>query len=261
MKRGRIAAVVAMLSCVAATADDVPMRFEVGNYVVNLMPTRESIQPTVTFSGRPFCFAYRTSGNLVDGHAEVAFRSDPTNTFTVLKRTSRGVVTAYVHSLFAGGGESRLHVGVCSNEVVFAKDVVGVRSTFYPAEPGRYRFKRNLKASQPIVFQGYGKCWEGSTLCMFASKEVSFMNELTPHDRYDPKAWGMNVNDTGIVEEMVLGNVPDVVSFRNRSGAGFYTCRYKGGFEAAVVALNEDVMHMPVWDKPFSFSYVIKLEK
>ena len=44
MNRGRIAAVVAMLSCVAAMADDVPMRFEVGNYVVNLMPTRESTQ-------------------------------------------------------------------------------------------------------------------------------------------------------------------------------------------------------------------------
>ena len=255
-----IAAVVAMLPCTAA-ADDVPKRFEVGGYAVNLKPTRENIQPTVTFAGRPFYFAYRTSGHLVDGHAEVAFRSDPTNAFAVLKRTSRGVAAAYVHSLFTGDGEGRLLVGVCSNEVAFANDVVGVRSTFYPAEPGRYRFKRKMKATQPIVFQNYGKCWEGATLCMFESKEVSFMNELTPHDRYDPKAWGMNVNDTGVVEEMVPGNVPDVRSFRNRSGAGFYTSRYKGGFEAAVVALNEDVMHMPAWDKPFSFSYVIKLEK
>lgn len=261
MNWGIIAAVVVMLPCVAAATDDVPKRFEVGNYAVNLMPTRENIQPIVTFAGRPFYFAYRTSGNLVDGHDDVSFRSDPTNAFAVLKRTSRGIAAAYVHSLYSGDGDGRRLVGVCSNEVVFANGGVGVRGTFYPAEPGRYRFKRKVKASQPIVFQGYGKCWEGSTLCLFASKEVSFMNELTPHDRYDPKAWGMNVNDTGIVEEMVLGNVPDVVSFRNRSGAGFYTCRYKGGFEAAVVALNEDVMHMPVWDKPFSFSYVIKLEK
>ena len=261
MKLVKIAAVAVLLPCAAAALDDMPTRFEAGGYAVNLLPTRDNIMPTVTFAGRTFSFAYRTDGRFEDGDVRLGFHSAPTNAFVALKRTSGGIEATYVHSLYAGSGEGRRFVGLCSNEVVFAKGVVGVRATLYPSEPGRYRFRRRCKASQVAVFQGYAKSWVGTTLCLVASKDVSFMNELTPHGRFDPKAWGMNMNDTGVVEEMVFGNVPDVISFRGRSGAGFYCNRYKGGFEAAAVAVNEDVMHKPAWDKPFSFSYVIELEK
>ena len=260
MKWGSVAAAVVMLPCVAAVADDVPMRFEVGSYAVNLMPTRENVQPTISFAGKSFTFAYRTSVSAMDGERKVVFRSDPTNALSVLKRTARGVRAEYVHSLYVGGSDERRFVGTCSNEVVFADGVAAVRATLYPAEPGRYRFHAVWKASQVIMFPAYERKWVGTTLCLFASKDVSFMNEMTMNDLYDPKAWGMSVKDTGIVGKMELGNVPDVVSFSNRSKAGFFCTRYKGGFEASAVALNEDAMHKPRWDKPFSFSYVIKLE-
>jgi len=260
MNWGRIAAVVVMLPCVAAAIDDVPMRFEVGSYAVNLMPTRENVRPTISFAGKSFSFAYRTGVSAMDGDRKVVFRSDPTNVLSVLKRTAKGVRAEYVHSLHVGEGGGRRFVGTCSNEVVFADGSVAVRATLYPAEPGRYRFHAAWKASQIIVFPAYERKWVGTTLCLFKSRDVAFMNELTPPDRYDPKAWGVSVKDTGIVERMELGNVPDVVSFSNRSKAGFFCTRYKSGFEASAVALNEDPMHKPQWDKPFSFSYAIKLE-
>lgn len=260
IKWGRIAAFAALLPCVVAVADDLPMRFEVGGYAVDLMPTRENIQPVVTFAGRSFCFAYRMDGNLEDGGAKVGFRSATTNAFVALKRTSRGIAATYAHSLYAGDGEDRRLVGVSSNVVEFSKGVIGVRATLFPSEPGRYRFNLKWKAYQPIVFRGYEKNWVGTTLHLVASKEVSFMNELTPSNCYDPKAWGMNVNDTGLVGKMMFANVPGVITFAGRSGAGFFGNRYKGGFDAAATAVNEDVMHKPAWDKPFSFSYVIKLE-
>jgi len=41
----------------------------------------------------------------------------------------------------------------------------------------------------------------------------------------------------------------------------FSTNRYKGGFEASAVCLNGDRMHKPVWGKPVSFSYAVRMDK
>lgn len=235
--------------------------FSIGDCTVNLMPSCENIMPTIRFVGRGMSFAYRTDGWLMDGDKGVEYHSDPTNCFAVLKKTAKGVRADYVHSLYSGKGDKRRFVGVCSNEVVFADGVIGVRATLFPAEPGRYRFRACCKASQVIAFHDYARKWVGTTLRLVVSEGVSFMNELTPHDRFNPEAWGMGWRDTGYAPEMVFANVPGVIRFMDVSGARFDANRYKGGFEANAVCINDDVMHRPAWDKPFSFSYAVKMQK
>ncbi len=197
----------------------------------------------------------------MDGTRRLAFNSAQTNVLSGLSRAGNCIKADYVHSLYAGKDGERRLVGMCSNEVVFAGGEVTVRATLFPAEPGRYRFHRSSKASQVIVFANFAKRWTGTTLQLFASKDVSFMNELMPHDRYDPDAWGMNLNTTGYAMEMVLGNVPDIIRFTGTGGARFACNRYRGGFEASAVLLNEDVMHKPVWNGPVVLTYEIKMTK
>ena len=253
---GCLSALLAAVCAISTTT-----RFDVGDYAVVLMPSRSIVVPTVTFEGRTFSLAYRTDGWLLDGMEKVDYHSEQTNRLAVLKGTAKGVRADYVHSLYAGSGGDRRLVGVCSNEVVFADGVVGVRTTLIPAEPGRYRFYAPYRAHQSVAFAQYEKEWVGTTLYMAESKEHSFMNELTPHDGFDPKAWGMNVNDIGYMREMELGNVPGVVRFKGDGCTKFSVNRYKGGFSAAAVLVNEDVMHKPAWDKPVSFSYAVSMEK
>ena len=247
-----------------ATSETLPTatKFAVGEYAVNLLPTKSNVMPTVTFAGRTFSFAYRTDGWLQDEDGRrLGFHSEQTNAFAVMKKTAKGVRADYVHALYVGGGDERHLVGVCSNEVEFADGVADVCATLWPAEPGRYRFHFATKASQVIVFQSYMKNWVGTTLQLFAPGGDSFMNELTPHDRFDPDVWGMNVNDTGYAREMVLGNMTGVLRFTGSGDARFGTNRYKGGFEASAVCLNDDAMHKPAWDKPVSFSYAVRMDK
>ena len=144
--------------------------------------------------------------------------------------------------------------------MVFADGVADVRATLWPAEPGRYRFHTSTKASQCIFFAAYAKNWVGTTLQLLAPGGDSFMNELTPHDRFDPDAWGLSLRDAGYASEMVFGNMTDVIRFKDISGARFMANRYRNGFEAAAVCLNDDVMHKPVWDKPVVFTYVVKMK-
>lgn len=247
-----------------ATSETLPTatKFAVGEYAVNLLPTKGNVMPTVTFAGRTFSFAYRTDGWLQDEDGRrLGFHSEQTNAFSDLKKTANGIRADYVHMLYVGEGSERRLVGACSNEVEFADGVVGVRVTLWPAEPGRYRFHASTAASQTIVFSGYAKNWVGTTLYLVVSKELSYMNELTPHDSFDPDVWGMNVNDTGYAREMVLGNMTGVLRFIGSGDARFGTNRYKGGFEASAVCLNGDRMHKPAWDKPVSFSYAVRMDK
>ncbi len=247
-----------------AISETLPLatKFNAGEYAVNLLPTKGNVAPTVTFAGRTLSFAYRTDGWLQDQDGRrLGFHSEQTNAFAVLKKTAEGVRADYVHALYVGEGGERRLIGVCSNEVVFAGGVAGVRATLWPAEPGRYRFHFATKASQVIVFQGYMKNWVGTTLQLFAPGGDSFMNELTPHDRFDPAAWGLSVRDTGYASEMVFGNRNGVIRFRDISGARFIANRYRGGFEASAVCLNDDAMHKPAWDKPVAFSYAVRMEK
>ena len=249
-----------------AVATSVPLpaetKFVVGECSVNLLPTQRNIMPTVTFAGRTLSFAYRTDGWLQDEDGRrYGFHSEQTNAFAVLKKTAKGIRADYVHALYVGDGGDRRPVGVCSNEVVFADGVAGVRATLWPAEPGRYRFYASTIASQVIVFPEYSRKWVGTTLHLVASKELSYMNELTPHDLFDPNAWGMNVNGTGYVREMALANVPGVLRFTGSGDARFSSNRYRGGFEASAALVNGDRMHKPAWDKPVSFSYAVKMEK
>ena len=240
---------------------DLLTRFDIGDYRVNLFPSRENVAPTVTFADRSFTFAYRTDGWLLDGDKHVDYHSSETNALTVLKKTAKGVRADYVHSLYAGNGAARRLVGICSNEVVFSEGVIGVRATLYPSEPGRYRFYWSQKSAQVVIFADYGHRWVGTTLWMSVSKDLSYFNELQPHEQFDPKAWGMNGNRIGPSREMVFGNVPDIISFRGGGDARFACNRYPGGFEASAFCLNDDVMHKPIWSAPVGFSYFIKLEK
>lgn len=247
-----------------ATSETLPLstKFKVGECAVNLLPSKENICPTITSGGRTFAFAYRTDGWLQDKDGRrLGFHSGQTNAFAVLKKTAKGVRADYVHALYVGEGDGRRLVGVCSNEVVFADGVAGVRATLWPAEPGRYRFHFATKASQVIVFQSYMKNWVGTTLQLFAPGGDSFMNELTPHDRFDPDAWGLSVRDAGYASEMVFGNMSGVIRFRDISGARFVANRYRNGFEASAVCLNDDAMHKPAWDEPVSFSYAVRMDK
>lgn len=248
----------------AATSEAFPLatRFKVGDYAANLLPSKENICLTITFGGRTFAFAYRTDGWLQDKDGRrLGFHSEQTNAFAVLKKTAKGVRADYVHALYVGEGDERRLVGVCSNEVVFADGVADVCATLWPAEPGRYRFHFATKASQVIVFQSYMKNWVGTTLQLLAPGGDSFMNELTPHDRFDPDAWGLSLRDTGYASEMVFGNMTDVIRFKDISGARFIANRYRNGFEAAAVCLNDDAMHKPAWDKPVVFSYAVRMER
>ena len=247
-----------------ATSETVPAatRFKVGDYAANLLPSKENICPTVTFGGRTFAFADRTGGWLLDKNGRrLRYHSGQTNAFAVLKKTAKGVRADYVHALYVGDGDERRFVGVCSNEVVFADGVAGVRAALWPTEPGRYRFHTTTKASQCIFFAGYAKNWVGTTLQLLAPGGDSFMNELTPHDRFDPDAWGLSLRDTGYASEMVFGNRNGVIRFKDISGARFIANRYRGGFEAAAVCLNDDAMHKPAWDKPVVFSYAVRMER
>lgn len=247
-----------------ATSETLPLstKFNVGECAVNLLPSKENICPTITFGGRTFVFAYRTDGWLQDKDGRrLGFHSEQTNAFAVLKKTAKGIRADYVHALYAGDGDERRLVGVCSNEVVFADGVADVRATLWPADPGRYRFHFATKASQVMVFQRYAKNWVGTTLQLFAPGGDSFMNELTPHDRFDPEMWGLSVRDTGYASEMVFGNIDGVIRFRDVSGARFVANRYRGGFEASAVCLNDDAMHKPAWDKPVVFSYTVQMDK
>ena len=246
---------------VAAEDSVPPTRFDVGDYCVNLFPSQENVSPTVTFANRTFTFAYQTDGWLLDGEKRIDWHSAQTNALAVMKRTAKGVRADYVHSLYAGEGGVRRLVGICSNEVVFAEAVVGVRATLYPSEPGRYRFYWTQKASQVVVFSDYARRWVGTTLWMAASKGLSYSNELTPLDRFDPEAWGLNGNQIGPSRGMTFGNVPDVIAFTGGGNTRFACNRYVGGFEASAFCLNDDEMHKPVWDGPVVFSYFIKLEK
>ena len=242
-------------------AGELPARFDVGDCRVNLFPSRANVAPTVTFADRTFTFAYRTDGWLLDGERRVGWHSAQTNALAVLKETPKGVRADYVHSLYAGEGTARRLVGLCSNEVVFAKGVVGVRATLYPSEPGRYRFYWSQKAAHVIVFSDYVRRWVGTTLWMTVSDELSHSNELQPHDRFDLKAWGLNGNQIGPAREMTFGNVPDIITFKGTGNTRFASNRYPGGFEASAFCLNDDVMHKPAWDGPVRFSYFIHLEK
>jgi len=246
-----------------ATSETVPAatRFKVGECAVNLLPSKANIMPTISFGGRTFSFAYRTDGRLQDGGKWIDYRSAPTTAFSALEETAQGILARYEHELYAGEGGERRLVGVCSNEVIFADGVATVRATLHPAEPGRYRFYFATKASQVIVFQSYTKNWVGTTLQLLAPGGDSFMNELTPHDRFDPEMWGLSVRDTGYASEMVFGNIDGVIRFRDVSGARFVANRYRGGFEASAVCLNDDAMHKPVWDKPVVFSYAVRMER
>lgn len=255
-------AAFAMLSSIvaAAGAADAPTRFDAGGYTVNLLPTPENIRPTVTYDGRSFSFAYRTDGWLLDGERRVAYHSAPASAFSALERTATGVRACYAHELYAGEGDDRRLVGVCSNEVVFAAGTIAVRATLCPAEPGRYRFHAATRASQVIVFPDYARRWVGTTLQLVAANGRVFMNELTPHDRFAPEAWGLGANETGNAREMVFGNVPGVIRFEDVSGVGFNANRYRGGFEASAVCLNDDRMHKPAWDGPVVFEYEVRME-
>lgn len=245
-----------------AAGDSVPTtRFDVGDCRVNLFPSRANVSPTVTFADRTFTFGYRTDGWLLDGEKQIGWHSAQTNALAVLKRTSKGVRADYVHSLYTGDGETRRLVGICSNEVVFAEGLIGVRVTLYPSEPGRYRFYWTQKAAQVVIFSDYGRRWVGTTLRMRITKDLWHCNELVAHDRFDPKAWGLNGNEIEPAQEMSFGNVPDIITFTGGGDTRFACNRYPGGFEASAFCLNNDVMHKPAWDGPVGFSYFIKLEK
>lgn len=246
---------------VAAEDSVLSTRFDVEDYCVNLFPSQENVSPTVMFADRTFTFGYRTDGWLLDGEKRVDWHSAQTNTLAVLKRTAKGVRADYVHSLYTGDGSARRLVGICSNEVVFTEGIIGVRATLYPSESGRYRFYRSQKAAQVVIFPDYTRRWVGTTLWMSVSKELSYFNELQPHEQFDPKTWGMNSNQIGPSREMVFGNVPDVITFKGSGDARFECNRYRGGFEVNAFCLNEDKMHKPVWNGPVGFSYFIKLEK
>ena len=261
MRAFQLAVICAALAGRTAIGADLPTKFDVGDYRVNLFPSRANVGPTVTFADRTFSFAYRTDGWLLDGERRVGWHSAQTNALAVLKRTPKGVRADFVHSLYAGEGDARRTVGISSNEVVFSEGVVGVRATLYPSEPGRYRFYWSQKAAHVIVFSDYARRWVGTTLWMTVSKELSHSNELLPHDRFDPKAWGLNGNEIGPARGMTFGNVPDVISFTGGGDTRFACNRYVGGFEASAFCLNGDVMHKPAWDGPVGFSYFIKLEK
>jgi len=257
----RRAIALALLAAAGALAADPPVqtKFAVGGYAVNLMPSSKNVSPTVTFHGRSFMFAYRTDGFVEDGRLHIRFHSAQTNRLAVLARTPQGIRADYVHSLYVGNGEKERLVGFCSNEVVFADGRIDVRATMYPAEPGRYRFYHTQKMSQVIVFPGYADKWTGTTLHLVVSKDVSYINELTPHRNFDPEAWGMGVQQTGLAREMTFGNVPGVVRFGGDEDARFSANRYRGGFEANAAMFNKDVMHKPSWDGPVSFSYSIAM--
>lgn len=247
----------------AAAGETVPAatRFKVGEYTVNLLPGKENICPTITFGGRTFAFADRTGGWLLDEDGRrLVFHSEQTNAFAVLKTTDKGVRADYVHALYVGKGGERRLVGTCSNEVVFADGVAGVRATLRPAEPGRYRFHAATKASQCIFFAGYAKNWVGTTLQLHTPGGDFFMNELTPHERFAPETWGLGLRDTGYASEMIFGNRNGVIRFRDVSGARFIANRYRNGFEAAAFCLNDDAMHRPAWDGPVVFEYEVRME-
>ena len=82
-------------------------RFKVGDYSVNLLPSKENIMPTISFGGRTFSFVDRTGGWLLDKDGRrLRFESEQTNAFAVLKKTATGVRSDYVHALYAGEGLS-----------------------------------------------------------------------------------------------------------------------------------------------------------
>ena len=251
------AAFVAVFSAVAAEPST---RFEVGGCKVDLFPSGANVSPFVTFGGRTMLFAYRTDGTLFDGEKSVPMHSLPTNRLAVLRETAKGIRADYVHTLYIGPETNATVVGTASNEVVFAAGEIGVRVTLYPEFPGRYRFHWNQKASQVIVFPGFLK-WIGTTLESENLTGVRHMNLLPPHSEFDPKAWGMNTREAGEARKIWFGNVPDVWTLSAAKGAAFTVNHYTGGFELGAVALNDDVMHKPAWDKPFTYSYAIRLEK
>ena len=245
-----------------ATSETVPAatRFRVGEYTVNLLPGKENICPTVTFGGRTFAFADRTGGRLLDGERGIDYRSARTAVFSALEETPQGILVRYEHELYAGEGDDRRLVGVCLNEILFGDGGARVRATLHPAEPGRYRFPSATKASHCIFFAAYAKNWVGTTLQLIAPGGDSFMNELTPHERFDPETWGLSLRDTGYASEMVFGNMDGVIRFRDVSGARFIANRYRNGFEASAVCLNDDAMHKPAWDGPVVFEYEVRME-
>lgn len=261
MRAFRLALICAAFAGQPVVGADMPTKFDVGDYRVNLFPSCANVGPTVTFAGRTFTFAYRTDGWLLDGEKRVGWHSAQTNALAVLKNTPKGIRADYVHSLYAGEGDARRLVGICSNEIVFTKGLIGVRAALYPTEPGRYRFHWFQKAAHVIVFADYARRWVGTTLRMGGSKNLWHVNELMAHDQFDPKAWGMNANQIEPAQEMSFGNVPDVITFMGGDDTRFACNHYTGGFEASAFLVNDDVMHKPVWNKAVVFSYFIKPEK
>ena len=63
-----------------------------------------------------------------------------------------------------------------------------------------------------------------------------------------------------IVERIQKGT-DATIRFKDISGARFIANRYRNGFEAAAVCLNDDAMHKPAWDKPVVFSYAVRMER
>ncbi len=254
---GLSAACVAVFSAVAAEPSP---RFEVGGCKVDLFPSEANVSPFVTFGGRTMQFAYRTDGTLFDGEKSVPMHSFPTNRLAVLRESAKGIRAEYVHTLYIGPETNATVVGTASNEVVFVAGEIGVSVTLYPEFPGRYRFRWKQKASQVIVFPEFGK-WIGTTLESESLAGFHHMNLLPPHSEFDPQAWGMNTREAGEARMIWFGNVPDVWTLIAAKGAAFTVNHYTGGFELGAVALNDDVMHTPAWDKPFTYSYAIRLEK
>jgi hypothetical protein len=250
-------ACVAVFSAVAAGPST---RFEIGGCNVDLFSSKANVAPVVTFGGRTMQFAYRTDGILFDGEKSVPMHSFPTNGLAVLRETAREIRAEYVHTLYIGAETNATVVGTASNEVVFVAGGIGVRVTLYPEFPGRYRFRWKQKASQVIVFPEFKK-WIGTTLESENLAGFRHMNLLPPHSEFDPHAWGMNTREAGEARKIWFGNVPDVWTLSAAEGAAFTVNHYTGGFELGAVALNEDAMHTPAWDRPFTYNYAIRLEK
>lgn len=243
-----------------AGGESVPQTFDQGDYRVDLKPNPDNVGPFVTFAGRSIMFAYRTDGYLRDGDRRLDFHSFPTNATAVRVRSEKDVRVDYVQTLYVGAETNRVVVGHCSNEVVFAEGRVGVRATLYPAQPGRYRFAHATKASQVVVFPNFAKDWVGATLEGVVRDDVHVLNELMPHAAFDPKAWGMGVNEAGYLRQAIFAKVPDVITIAAGKDAGISINRYRGGFEVGAAFMNDE-MHRPAWDGPISYSYSFKLEK